>query len=762
MLVLEAVASAASLKVDVLSMSFDDTQKLIYIDIDNAVSAAWNANDVREGAYAGFKGLTPSMRCGAMPTSANALTMFDLGNVVLVGTSKRTAIDLSSVGIDFSAMQASTTFIDCVASSLKLTANDMSVSTSQEGRVVNLDIREGATQPSASAIKTALTAGLACVGAAAKMTALAAGGLDTDAGLLAALLGGGLAKLSAEAVAAAQAAGGVHTEAGLKAAINTTGVVLVTTAPDLAVIVVPGTPTLVSVGGADAAGGACGNATQTQPPPPPQAVPLPAVDTSASVAPTPTPTFVDPRILSCTAVQNSSFPCDDNFLTVCFTTNIGFEPFTLTEEVTGNTGPVTRTNTFYKTIRLAGLRGPNCEHGPMATQHLAITGQDTGSGGDLFHPGDWNPSTGVLNVRLNGEIAANAQVCFGIPLKNPKCSQPGVAVNMSISSDSSFVSATAAAAKGGATYNAAFDEITCTSAGHLDAQGACPAFVQGEDATPHALTNGQTPLLVVAPAIVHTSIKQSSPFPCATNFVTIELSFNVPLLCPCSATGTTAAHQHITIAGLRGSLTESALSADLSASDKLSLTVLSGAASVQSDLAPSNLTQASGLLVLDLGAFGSTYSACTALVLKVKLLNPKTATAAAAVVSVNVPGLVQEGCNSSCNPSCSAPVTFVNPTDIDQAPLYVKQGSIKATMCQSNAWPGTISFKNVSVYWLIYNAYKVLCMQMSANMASTCMCCCTRVCVCSRIWRVPTSRSCAPKPLFSRSLSCSLALSLSL
>jgi len=136
--VLEAVASAASLKVDVLSMSFDDTQKLIYIDIDNAVSAAWNANDVREGAYAGFKGLTPSMRCGAMPTSAAALTMFDLGNVVLVGTSKRTTIDLSSVGIDFSAMRASSTFIDCVASSLNLTANDMSVSTNQEGRVVNL------------------------------------------------------------------------------------------------------------------------------------------------------------------------------------------------------------------------------------------------------------------------------------------------------------------------------------------------------------------------------------------------------------------------------------------------------------------------------------------------------------------------------------------------------------------------------------------------------------------------------------------------
>lgn len=175
----------------------------------------------------------------------------------------------------------------------------------------------------------------------------------------------------------------------------------------------------------------------------------------------------------------------------------------------------------------------------------------------------------------------------------------------------------------------------------------------------------------------------------------MKLYFNVPLRCPCAATGTTAQNQHITIAGLIGSETSDKLMEDLSAADKLSLTVQSPSGTTVPADAPSSWTQASGLLVLDLGAFGS-HEPCTALIIKIKLKNGKTATVSPANVLVNVPALVQEGC-ASCVESCSMPVSIDNPANNDIAPMYVKQGSITATMCQTSAWPGHLNTLTVKL-----------------------------------------------------------------
>jgi len=173
----------------------------------------------------------------------------------------------------------------------------------------------------------------------------------------------------------------------------------------------------------------------------------------------------------------------------------------------------------------------------------------------------------------------------------------------------------------------------------------------------------------------------------------------VPLLCACTEANTTTFGQKVTLSGLTGSLTD-----DLSDAEALKLYLIDKTDKIGTNLLnrPFSWKKNSGTLVLDLGPTSkdseAQYAACNLFQLKFELLNPHTAKPAASV-SVDVPALVQEGCScigGCCNPTCSSPIIIDNPS-IDNAPLYIKQGSMKATMCQSTAWPGALNTISVTL-----------------------------------------------------------------
>jgi hypothetical protein len=411
----------------------------------------------------------------------------------------------------------------------------------------------------------------------------------------------------------------------------------------------------------------------------------------------------NPSLVSCSAHQSSAFPCDSNYLTICFQTNVSFKPYNITEDVSSVKGPVIVQSTYYRTIRIAGLKGskcgasgsstsPACCHGPN-TGRLNVNGVDAAA--NLFNKGAWSNTAGTLDVRIEDAVDKDSRVCLTIQLENPKCAQQGVdAVTLSIvslkedgtietSSGWSTAKKEDALKEGGATWSAQFSRITCSTAGDLAASGSCPASPTFYS-QPGLLAGGAKPLLVIEPQIVHKSISQSSGFPCEKNTISVKLSFNVPLLCACTEANATTSGQKVTLSGLTGSLTDDLSDAAASLTDKTGTNLLNR---------PLSWKKNSGTLVLDLGPTSkdsaAQYAACNLFQLKFNLLNPNTAKPAA-TVSVDVPALVQEGCScigGCCNPTCSSPIIIANPS-IDDAPLYIKQGSIKATMCQSTAWPG--------------------------------------------------------------------------
>jgi hypothetical protein len=426
----------------------------------------------------------------------------------------------------------------------------------------------------------------------------------------------------------------------------------------------------------------------------------------------------NPSLVSCSAHQSSAFPCDSNYLTICFQTNVSFKPYNITEDVSSVKGPVIVQSTYYRTIRIAGLKGskcgasgsstsPACCHGPN-TGRLNVNGVDTAA--NLFNKGAWSNTAGTLDVRIEDAVDKDSRVCLTIQLENPKCAQQGVDdVTLSIVSlkeDGTIETGSGwstakkedALKEGGATWSAQFSRITCSTAGDLAASGSCPASPTF-DSQPGLLAGGAKPLLVIEPQIVHKSISQSSGFPCEKNTISVSLVFNVPLLCACTEANTTTFAQKVTLSGLTGSLTD-----DLSDAEALKLYLIDKTDKIGTNLLnrPLSWKKNSGTLVLDLGPTSkdseAQYAACNLFQLKFELLNPHTAKPAASV-SVDVPALVQEGCScigGCCNPTCSSPIIIANPT-IDDAPLYIKQGSIKATMCQSTAWPGALNTISVTL-----------------------------------------------------------------
>ena len=425
-----------------------------------------------------------------------------------------------------------------------------------------------------------------------------------------------------------------------------------------------------------------------------------------------------PSLVSCSALQRSAFPCDSNSLEICFQTNVSFKPYTITEDVITAKGSVILESTYYRTIRIAGLKGskcgaggsstsPACCHGPTSSS-LSVNGVDAAA--NLFKTGDWSNTAGTLDVRIQNSVDKDSKVCLTIQLENPKCAQQGVdGVTLSIVSlkeDKSIETfsgwSTAkkmdALKEGGTTWNAQFSRITCSTVGDLAASGSCPDSPTF-DSQPGLLAGGAKPLLVIEPRIVHKSISQSSGFPCDQNTISVSLVFNVPLLCACTEANTTTFGQKVTLSGLTGSLTD-----DLSDAEALKLYLIDKTDKIGTNLLnrPFSWKKNSGTLVLDLGPTSkdseAQYAACNLFQLKFELLNPHTAKPAASV-SVDVPALVQEGCScigGCCNPTCSSPIIIDNPS-IDNAPLYIKQGSMKATMCQSTAWPGALNTISVTL-----------------------------------------------------------------
>jgi len=808
MLILESVAEHTGVQIDDLSMSVDGK---IIVEVNQAgVSTSVDVNDVRRGAHAGLltscsgSGFTASS-CGGWTSSAEDLPVLDMGRVVQVGTTLRTPIDFSSLSIDISGLQTckDNIFIDALATSLSISANDLYLSSSKGGYTLNIDIREGAASPSDAEIKTAVQAGLDAVVAAAQTTAVANGGVDSDTGIKAALASCGLATLNSEAMAAAKANGGMGTELGVQAALDTGGLTLAVSTLDLTCIAVPATPVTVTVGAGAGAGGACGNATKTAEPPAPKPVP---VDTSSwpcwtidlscaqdlgldcsevasnsevltgvagslsgvsaeqiritrpsacnikictksavsdsqlknalqaglsnaglvsdlncagssggGVTPAPTPAPVTPALVSCSAVQSSATPCDNgNYISICFKTNVAFTNYTITEDVQTDKGAVIVTNTYYRTVRIAGLKGskcgasgastnPACCHGP-STPSIDVVGDD--DAGNLFSTGAWDNTAGTLDVRIGGAVGNHSQVCLEIELENPKCAQEGVnEVTLSIvplkangatetfaASDWPDTKRADALMEGGVTWNAQFSPIKCSTAGDLAVSGSCPASPTATS-QPGLLAGGAKPMLVIQPQIAHKSISQSSPFPCEANTITVQLAFNVPLLCSCAEAGSSMSGQKVTLSGLTGSLTDDMALGDLSGTD-LALKLNERTTGTGPHTTHSSWSKDTGTLVIDLGTTSAApqakYSACNLLEFTFVLANGNSAKSAASV-SVDVPALVQQGCDCAggcCNPTCSSPEQIANPSNMDHAPLYIKQGRIEASMCQSTAWPG--------------------------------------------------------------------------
>jgi hypothetical protein len=442
------------------------------------------------------------------------------------------------------------------------------------------------------------------------------------------------------------------------------------------------------------AGGACGNATKTAPRPPPKeeptappptTTPTPSVspvvcvppkykNTAGSCVECTAPTkrvngeCIEPKILTCTAEQSSAYPCAENEITICFTTNVPFDKYTIQEDIDLGQGPVIKDTTFYKTLEVSGLRD-TCNHGPDTTQDL-----DVSSDIIALLKGAWTADQGTLLVKVDGAVSKGSEMCFSIPLVNPRCSQDGSDVRLKITSEAvSEASRALALEAGGGAYDATFTEITCDSSSADPATETCEQFPNN---------GGRRPLRVLAPKMVST-IQGSTPYPCENSIISVTLEFNMPLLCPCATAGSTESNQLITLSGLTGSLSDD-IDGDLQQAPFLLTSTLDSGDQTNNLDSVGKWTRATGELVIDLGAVGPSYTPCSTLAFTFTLLNSNAAKPAANVFA-SIPALPFT-C-TGCGEQCSAPQALTLMPG-GEKPLLVRTGSIRATMCQTSPWPG--------------------------------------------------------------------------
>jgi len=204
--------------------------------------------------------------------------------------------------------------------------------------------------------------------------------------------------------------------------------------------------------------------------------------------------------------QSSYYPCDSNTITVTLTPNIG-----ILGTCNGYSGTsFAAANAGYPKITLTGFDSD----GTTATRKSVFSDADgdltltAAVGGDTT--GAWVGSTGAVTIVPTTDMAKDGAVIFSFTAKNsPRFNDDAPDVRVKVD-----------------RYNT----VCCTGGSITDGCGLGSVWLLNPDFA------------------TFSSVQQSSPYPCATNTITVDLWSNVPFI-------TTECAPKITVAGLTGTCT---------------------------------------------------------------------------------------------------------------------------------------------------------------------------------------------------------------
>lgn len=442
-----------------------------------------------------------------------------------------------------------------------------------------------------------------------------------------------------------------------------------------------------------------------------------------------------PKIIKATIEQNSAVPCDDNIISVCLRTNLPMVSENVTIDVQTERGSVIQQVPLYKNINIKGLRG-SCAPYQTANGQIPITG--LGEHANKFDFGNWSAATGELNVAMRSRVENDTDVCFNFTLRNPSCSQGCAAagkITVNITSDSKdplYYPPTTAQPHVRVRSFWTKEETALVPSDYddLESQGGCPELGWG---AAKSLVGGRCALKVVEPMVVYHDIGQSDPYPCSDNTITVNATFNVPLLCPCGAAGVPT----ITVSGLGGTLSTQFSNLSLTVGGVAGLgvwdptgtlvvhlgsakcavgyqqqnnTLITQGGSVETQAGASSSFDCARLCDADSACVAYEYSQVEGKCYKNSVSGSATAPTRSYAYCAKKTEWKPSPCNvlamrftvrngkeerqaaktslSVCSINGGKSVEMVNPAKKDLAPLFVRSGAIKAKICQATPWPG--------------------------------------------------------------------------
>ena len=358
--------------------------------------------------------------------------------------------------------------------------------------------------------------------------------------------------------------------------------------------------------------------------------PPPTSSSSTTVMPTTTPHVIAPEFVHGSICQSSAWPCAENNITVCFSTN---------SKLNSDLGLA---------LQVSGLLGFNAQ-----SEKVAVQGPPSGdmkihvlnSSGVVFNEsGSWNRTRGDLRIGLANDTQPYQINCFRFTVVNP--TQPQECAMVKLSMLGLVLDPLALY-----TTNSRF----CSR--DLVRQGECQAGPFPR--SPATLLGGGCPLKVVAPVMLLKNIGQSTAKPCSINTITVSLAFNVPMMC---STCLSSGGPRLSISGLNGTSTLSTGEMPVQLVGQTS----------------SGLTAAwnqDGMLILNMSQLPS-FEACHDFAFTFNVTNSHLARSSSPVVKAK----------TSCLETPEQDMTY---SPGEAAPLADHLGMCsKKIMSQSNPWPG--------------------------------------------------------------------------
>ena len=241
--------------------------------------------------------------------------------------------------------------------------------------------------------------------------------------------------------------------------------------------------------------------------------------------------------------QSSPYPCDNNTITVSLTFNVPlFASCSPAITVSGLTGTVTASGT----MTLTGVQVP------------------PGSLLPDLSASQWTRNTGTLVTGLTAKsnpvmynvASGETYLVFGMPLVNPAGSQASPPVSITASFSGLSFGQTLSTVSFSSSYLTGTNAFSGTPSPAIAATQYTDSYLVSllnAGSSPSSPVSYPAPQnynlfpLYVMPARLYTMVLQSSPFPCASNRITIGLQSSVPLLPACTPT--------VTISGLAGTST---------------------------------------------------------------------------------------------------------------------------------------------------------------------------------------------------------------